>query len=200
MKRNLFLFLCIALLSACAANFDRFPGEKLNEFPKEIQGEYSVKDKPAFFALFSKKDSTIINITSDKIISNVNNESLMLNENNVFSKFGKYYALSYRDDNASNGWDVSIVKADKNSLLVYNVEKNKKYADKLLSLFVNETYARQSDGTFKKIVSDNEIKLRLMKANSSDTVVIFKMNEESLNLIFEKYVSKETPLHLKRIK
>lgn len=191
------------IIAGCAAHFDRYPGEKLSSIPEAIQGDYYFHDKPSFLYMF-KKDSAAIRIFPDKIYpipgSKAGGDPLVLGDSVVFTQFGNYYALSQRDENIPNVWTVSVIKADKNNLYVYSVEENKKYSEKLVTLFVNEALVRNTDGSYKKIVTDNPTKLRNMKASSSDTTIVFKMNEESLKLVFEKYLSKEKPLHLRRVK
>ncbi len=203
MNKNLVLFIGLLILTGCAAHFDRYPGEKLSSIPEALRGEYYFHDKPSILYMF-KKDSASVRIMEDRIVpipgSSAGGEPLIIGDTIVFSKFGSYYALSQRDENIPDAWTVSILKTDKNNVYVYSLEENKKYSEKLLTLFVNETFVRQSDGSYKKIVAAADTKLRHMKNSSSDTTVVFKMSEESLNLIFEKYVSKEKPLHLRRVK
>ncbi len=91
------------LFCSCSAHFDRFPGERLKEFPEEMQGAYIFHDKPSFFYLF-KKDSAAVIISSNKISPVKGSEAaegnpITLNDSNVFSKFGDHYALSQRDEN-----------------------------------------------------------------------------------------------------
>ena len=199
---RLFIIL-IAILTGCAAHFDRYPGERLISIPVELHGEYYFHEKPSFLYMF-KKDSAAVRIMADRIMpipgSKAGGEPLILGDTVVFSKFGKYYAMSQRDENIPNAWTVSVVRADKNNLYIYSIEENADYSEKLVKLFVSETYVRQADGSYKRIVVPNEVKMRNLKHSSSDTAVVFKMGEESLNFLFEKYVSKEKPLHLRRVK
>jgi hypothetical protein len=197
------ILILLFILSGCAAHFDRYPGEKLSSIPSELHGEYFFHEKPAILYMF-KKDSAAVRIMADRIIpipgSKAGGEPLILGDTVAFSKFGKYYALSQRDENIPNAWTVSVVKADKNNLYFYSIEDNADYSEKLFKLFVSETFARQSDGSYKRVVVPNEVKMRNLKHSASDTTVVFKMGEESLNFLFEKYVSKEKPLHLRRVK
>ncbi|MFN5886048.1 MAG: hypothetical protein ACK445_11975 [Bacteroidota bacterium] len=199
---RLFIIL-IAILTGCAAHFDRYPGERLSSIPVELHGEYYFHEKPSFLYMF-KKDSAAVRIMADRIMpipgSKAGGEPLILGDTVVFSKFGKYYAMSQRDENIPNAWTVSVVRADKNNLYIYSIEENADYSEKLVKLFVSETYVRQADGSYKRIVVPNEVKMRNLKHSASDTTVVFKMGEESLNFLFEKYVSKEKPLHLRRVK
>lgn len=203
MIKNSLVFISLILIAGCAAHFDRYPGEKLSSIPESIQGEYYFHDKPSILYMF-RKDSAAVKILADRIIpipgSGAGGEPLIIGDTVVFSRFGNYYAISQRDENIPDAWTVSVLKTDKNNVYVYSVEENKKYSEKLLTLFVNETFVRQPDGSYKKIVATADTKLRHMKNGSSDTTVVFKMSEESLNLVFEKYVSKEKPLHLRRVK
>lgn len=197
------ILLLLLILSGCAAHFDRYPGEKLSSIPAELHGEYFFHEKPAILYMF-KKDSAAVRIMADRIMpipgSKSGGEPLILGDTVVFSKFGKYYAMSQRDENIPNAWTVSVVRADKNNLYIYSIEENAAYSEKLFKFFVSETFARQTDGSYKRIVVSNEVKMRNLKHSGSDTTVIFKMGEESLNFLFEKYVSKEKPLHLRRVK
>jgi hypothetical protein len=195
--------LLLLILCGCAAHFDRYPGEKLSSIPAELHGEYYFHEKPSFLYMF-KKDSAAVRIMADRIMpipgSKAGGDPLILSDTVVFSRFGKYYALSNRDENIPNAWTVSVMKADKNNLYFYSIDHSKKYSEKLFKLFVSEAYVRQTDGSYKRVVVPNEAKMRNLKHSSSDTSVVFKMGEASLNFLFEKYVSKEKPLHLRRVK
>lgn len=201
LKHHIFSLLIVSLLASCSAHFDRYPGEKLTGFPDELTGSYAFRTQPFFFSFF-KKDTASLEIRKDGVypIGNSEGEPLLLGERSVISKVGKYYALSQRDENLPDAWTVSLLKHDKNNLYIYLIEENASYAQSLLDLFVSKTYIRQTDGSFKKAVIEKKDKLNYMMKSHSDTAVVLNMGEESLLLLFEKYVSKEKPLHLKRVK
>ena len=201
LTQHLFSLLILSFLASCSAHFDRYPGDKLTAFPDELTGSYAFRTQPFFFSFF-KRDTASVEIKSNGVypIGNSGGEPSLWDDRRVISKVGKYYALSQRDENLPDAWTVSILKHDKNNSYIYLIEENASYAQAMLDLFVSKTYIRQPDGNFKKAVIEKKDKLNYMMKSHSDTAVVLNMGEESLLLLFEKYVSKEKPLHLKRVK
>ena len=198
----IYLFLTAWLLSSCAAHFDRYPGEKLTTFPQQLQGDYCFANKPFFMSWF-KKDTAILHISPTSIVRLADNEQtkpLLLNDTVVLSSFGKYYALSQRDENIEGAWTVSIIRADRPSLSLWVVEENKPYARVLLSQLASQTYVRQPGQNWNKLAATQEVKARAMKNSHSDTAVVFTMNDAVLLQLFEKHIQKERPVILKRYK
>lgn len=189
-------------MSSCAAHFDRYPGQKLNSFPQQMQGEYYFTSKPFFMSWF-KKDSAMLRISPTSILRLADNEQtepLLLNDTVVLSSFGKYFAMSQRDENIEGAWTVTIIRADRHSLSLWVVEENKSYARFLLSQMASQAYVRQDGQNWNKLNATTEVKARAMKNSHSDTAVVFTMNDTVLLNLFEKHIQKERPLVLKRYK
>jgi hypothetical protein len=80
------------------------------------------------------------------------------------------------------------------------VEENKGYAKQLLTQFISDTYVRNNESNWNKVNTTADVKQRAMKNSHSDTAIVFKMNEPALIQLFEKQVSRERPIVLKRFK
>lgn len=204
MKTKFLLYTFAALfLSSCAAHFNRYPGEKVASFPESMQGDYYIASKPAFFYWF-KKDTASIRITSNGIfaVSGLNSASdpLLLSDSVVLSRLGKYYALSQRDENIPGAWTTSVMKHDKGSIQLYIVEENKPYSRNLHNLFSSVSWVRKPTGEWTEVQLNMDAKQRAMKNSHSDTAVVFQVKDEAYINLFERFVSKEKALVLKRIK
>jgi hypothetical protein len=123
MKTNKILFIALVIIvSACGSNnyFDRWPGEKLQSFPKELQGNYKLNI--GFFngLLGGKKMDSLLYLTIDgNSIHEINktaNQENILSDSLVLSKLGAYYVVSSLSQENKGFWTLGYFKIVKNGL------------------------------------------------------------------------------------
>jgi hypothetical protein len=123
MKKLIIPFVTLLIIiSSCGSNnyFDRWPGQRLNSFPAEMQGNYKLNI--SFFAgllTASKKDSILL-LTIDKNsiheIDKDDNFENVLSDSLVLSKLGSYYVLSSLKSDNQGYWTIGYFKLMKNGL------------------------------------------------------------------------------------
>lgn len=182
MKKNLLLlFVSSLLLFACGNNnyFDRWPGQKLNSFPAEMQGNYKLNTGFLSNMFTSKKNDSILFLTIDEnSIHEINKEANIenvLSDSLVLSKLGKYYIISSKKTDNNGYWTIgyfSIVKGGMNYTPYLGVDKVK---EDNLAKYLNlvATYK-----TGKTLVNALPLKERqIFYATTSDTIKYYEMDD-----------------------
>jgi|GEM_PF-2233324 len=181
MKKNfVLLFVSTMLLVACGNNnyFDRWPGQKLNTFPAEMQGNYKLN--VGFFSdIFSKKKDSILFLTIDEnsiheINKEVNFENV-LSDSLVLSKLGKYYIISSKKTDNNGYWTIgyfTMVKGGMNYSPYLGVDKVK---EDNLAKYLNLVATYKSG---KTVVNAMPLKDRqVFYSTSSDTIKYYEMDD-----------------------
>lgn len=121
-KSKFFLFFSLSLIIiSCGSNnyFDRWPGQRMNSFPAEMQGNYKL-NIGFYTGLFIKnKDSILLLTIDDNSIHEIDKTSSTentLNDSLVLSKLGNYYVLSSLNVNDNGYWTLGYFKIVKNVL------------------------------------------------------------------------------------
>ena len=133
----LILFSIIAFSSCKMADFDRYPGESLDQYPESIWGYHESR-----FAFGTEGDDIPAGATINKdtaILTNLVREKetdFTLSDSVVFSKYKKLHFISFRSISEEKGlhWNVFPVMIDSDAFSVYHFYINDDAAEELKSL------------------------------------------------------------------
>ena len=121
MKKLLCISFCISLLFSCTIIEFEYPQprntEILNEFPKELQGNYLVQLKD------EEKDTVknSIQITKDYYKESGNKNKVFLSDSAILKQQNGYYFFNGKDSNEKN-WTVVLIKIQENgNLIIYSL-------------------------------------------------------------------------------
>ena len=162
--KNLFSFLGFILLAACftscdVVHFNKYPGVMQDSIPEGFRGEFVMDFKKA------EKDSSeaitiFIGKNSYTVIEKEAVEIKFLNDSIVFSKLGKDYYLSEKQNNF---WAVNFLSIDGNNLKVYLLEvdgKDKKTKLKILKKYFTNVKVQQIENRPTFLADMNEEKIQ----------------------------------------
>lgn len=174
MPKQLFLFLAIILLSACSlATFDRYPGTRLNEIPKQYQGYYKqvVPEK-----LLDSEDSTGLRIgpTWWEMVKPESTQRTWMGDSIILSQYKDHYFISVKNYNRKY-WYIFVAQPD---------SKNN-------SITTRPIVARGRKFPLRKHMQ------QIHEADSNETV--YRMNEEQLLKYYHRVIQKHPGIQIKKI-
>jgi hypothetical protein len=178
---------------SCGRNnyFDRWPGQRLNSFPAELQGNFKVNINFLTKVLkFSATDSilllTIDNNSIHEIDKNSNFENV-LGDSLVLSKLGNYYVLSTLKADNKGYWTIGYFKVVKNGLHYSHYMGAENVKSDHLAKYLNFVAVYKSGRT-----SINTLPMKEREQFYSyhqDTINYYEMNDNQ----FLAYIEKESP-------
>lgn len=187
------LIVTLFIIVSCGSNnnFDKWPGQRLQAFPKEMQGNYKLNT--GFFnqLLGGKKMDSILFLTIDaNSIHEVNKTTELenvLSDSLVLSKLGNYYVLSSKKKVNNGYWTLGYFKILKDGLHYMPYMGVDKLSDDNLAKYLN----------FIAKYKQNKISINaLPKAEreifytfNGDTIKYYEMNDTK----FLTYIEKEKP-------
>ena len=105
---NLLLGVLILLGSSCEMPyFDRYPGERLKEVPISFQGDWVSYELNVEGGKWVYKDTTEFIISKEGWKSLDEDESALLSDSIILSKYKNYYFLSMLEE---HGWQVMVIE------------------------------------------------------------------------------------------
>jgi len=133
----LILFAIISFSSCKMANFDRYPGQSMDQYPESIWGYHESRyafgtegdDIPAG-ATIHKDTAILTNLVREK------ETDFTLSDSVVFSKYKKLHFLSFRSHDEEKGyfWNVFPIDIESDQFSVYHFYINEDAAEELSSL------------------------------------------------------------------
>jgi len=136
-KYFLILISVIAFSSCKMADFDRYPGESMDEYPESIWGYFEAKygfgtegDAIPAGALINRDTAILKNLVREKEIN------FTLSDSIVFSRYKKYHFISFRSFDEEKGfhWNVFPVKIGSDEFSVYHFYTDDDAAEELSNL------------------------------------------------------------------
>jgi len=122
-KKKIFPFFTLLLIiTSCGSNnyFDKWPGQRMNNFPTEMQGNYKL-NIGFYTGLFIKNKDSILLLTIDKNsiheVDKTSSTENTLSDSLVLSKLGNYYVLSSLNANDHGFWTLGYFQIIKNGLI-----------------------------------------------------------------------------------
>ena len=143
MKKNLFYVLVsLVFLTACnEANFDRYPGTRLNQIPEAYRGKFREEKQKG-------KEREWYDIGADYYIEYPKGEKHLLGDSLVFSQYkGMDFISALHDNNPY--WTVMNLKVNKNKLCFYPVNFDPKKNDDQLKNYITPEMLPDSMYVFK---------------------------------------------------
>lgn len=197
MNRLILAFLIF--LSACTVSrLDRFPGQPVREFPKEMQGEYHLM-LGGFKGFFQHKrlDSVRMRIYSDRIESLEESgwkTEFQIDSTSMLSKYEQLYFISKKDDQEPMFWNSNIIWKSGNEVRFSAISASDKELnkDKLKNYLQLTLLTRKQDqNSFREVYAKDLLMLKMLSqvpAGSKDSIVFYQMNEAQLLRYFKREV------------
>ena len=136
-KYFLILFSVLAFSSCKMADFDRYPGQAMDQYPESIQGYFEAKydfgtegDAIPAGAMINGDTAILKNLVREKEID------FTLSDSVVFSSYKKYHFISFRSFDEEKGfhWNVFPVKIGSDEFSVYHFYIDEDAAEELSNL------------------------------------------------------------------
>ncbi|MCU0422638.1 MAG: hypothetical protein MUC81_07470 [Bacteroidia bacterium] len=181
-KYHVVIFTCalLIIISCKPLHLNRFPGEKITDFPMEFRGEYQPSksnNRLLFLGKKNPKDTDMVHITTNVITIKQKDETkrFVLDSNCVLSKIGDEYYVSVNDPVNKKIWYSSYFKLQQNKkLLVYLFYESSPFE-----------YGKYLE-TAERFVNDG------------DTLSLYKVNDSTFNSFVKDYCKQFSPIHLRK--
>ncbi|MFA6262314.1 MAG: hypothetical protein WC760_12655 [Bacteroidia bacterium] len=206
---RLILFFLIVLSACTVSRLDRFPGQPVPEFPKELQGEYHwmVGGFQGFFQ-HKKLDSVRIRIFADRIESLEESgwkTEFKIDSSSMLSQYQNLYFISKKDDQEPQFWNSNICwkAGDEIRFSSINASDKALQKDRLKNYLQLTLLTRNKDQmNYREVYAKDVTMLKLLSKipeGKKDSVVFYQMNEAQLLRYFKREVGNKNTIRFEPI-